>query len=148
MPSSTMEEEEQWKLPKDVPLPAQLAAVTEREIPYVDKKTGESKVFVKWEWEFDITEGEHAGLKAWGDTDPKLTNHPDNRVRQWAETLRGNPFDMGEGLETDDLLGLPCLIVVDNTVYTKKDGTASYLTPVTDVFPADGGFAQSDEPPF
>ena len=147
MPNTTMEEEQQWKLPKETPLPAQLTAVVEREIPFKDKKTGEDRIFTKWEWEFAIIEGEFAGLSAWGDTDPKLTNHPDNKVRQWAETLRGRPFEMGEGLDTDDLLGLPCLIVVDNTTYTKKDGTVSYLTPVVDVFPTDG-FVQDVEPPF
>jgi len=147
MPSSTMEEEQQWKLPKDTALPAQLVAVTEREIPYTDKKTGEAKVFSKWEWEFDIVEGEYAGLESLGDTEDRLTNHPDNKVRQWAETLRGSEFEIGEGLNTDDLLGLPCLLVVDNTTYTNKDGKTSYLTPITDLFPSDA-IPQSDEPPF
>ena len=144
MPKDTMSEEKQWKLPAETPLSAQLTAVVEREIPYTDKKTGKPATFVKWEWEFGITEGEYAGLSAWGDTEDRLTNHPDNKVRQWAETLRGREFDMGEGLDTDDLLGLPCTIVVDNTTYTKKDGTDSYLCPVVDVFPADQGV----EPPF
>ena len=147
MPSSTMTEEQQWKLPKDVPLQAQLLSVTEKEIKWKDKNTGADKSRVKWEWEFDIVEGEYAGLKAWGETEDRLTNHPDNLVRQWAETLRGAPFEMGEGIDTDDLLGLPCVIVVDNTTYVNKEGKTSYLTPVTDVFPADG-FVQSDEPPF
>lgn len=144
MPKQTMKEEQQWKLPKETPLPAQLTAVVEREIPYKDKKTGADATFTKWEWEFGITEGEYAGLSAWGDTEDRLTNHPDNKVRQWAETIRGAEFDMGEGLDTDDLLGLPCTILVDNTEYTKKDGTTSYLCPVVDVYPAEQGI----EPPF
>jgi hypothetical protein len=147
MPSSTMEEEAQWKLPKDTPLQAQLLSVSVKTINWKDKKTGDDRSKDLWEWEFDIVEGEYAGLKAWGETEDRLTNHPDNKVRQWAETLRGAPFDMGEGLNTDDLLGLPCVVVVDNTTYEKKDGGTSYLTPITDVFPADG-FVQSDEPPF
>lgn len=144
MPSTEMKEEEKWKLPAETLLPATLVAVVEREIPYTDKKTGKDATFTKWEWEFAINEGEYAGLSAWGDTEDRLTNHPDNKVRQWAETLRGSAFDMGEGLDTDDLLGLPCQITVDNTEYTKKDGTTSYLCPVLDVFPAD----VDDEPPF
>ena len=147
MPSTTMQEEEKWKLPTDTLFPATLVAVREREIPYKSKKTGEDAVFTKWEWEFAITEGPYAGLSAWGDTEDRLTNHPDNKVRQWAETLRGREFELGEGLDTDDLLGLPCQITVENTTYEKKDGTTSYLTPVLDVFPADAG-VQDDEPPF
>lgn len=145
MPNTTMQEEEKWKLPADTLFPATLTAVTEVEIPYTDKKTGAPATFTKWQWEFSITEGEYAGLRAWGDTEDRLTNHPENKVRQWAETLRGAPYDIGEGLDTDDLLGLPCLVTVTNETYDKKDGTTGYKSPVADVFPADG---QADEPPF
>lgn len=145
MPSSTMEHEDEWKLPKETPFPAILSSVTEKSYPY--KKDGKDEVFVKWEWEFQITDGEFAGLRAWGETEPKLTNHAGNKVRQWAETLRGAEFEMGEGLDTDDLLSLPCVITVDNLKELKK-GTADtyyYKSPVCDVFPAD---SLGDEPPF
>lgn len=153
MPKSTMEEEAQWKLPLDTPLPAALVKVSTRTIDYTDKKTNKPASFDKWEWEFAITEGEYAGLSAWGDTEDKLTTHPDNKVRQWAETLRGKEFELGEGLDTDDLLGLECVITVDNTIYTKKDGTLSYLCPVSDVFPKDAlagadPWQPTQEPPF
>lgn len=144
MPSSTMTHEDQWKLPKDVPLPATLVSVSEKEIPYTNKD-GKPDKFVKWEWEFQISDGDYAGLKAWGDTEPRLTNREDNKVRQWAEAIRQAPFEMGEGLDTDDLLGLPCTIVVDNTTYTKKGSTeTSYLCPVTSVIESGVGL----EPPF
>lgn len=147
MPSSTMEHEDEWKLPKDVPLPAMLASVKEESYPYTNKK-GEPATFTKWVWEFQITDGDYAGLRAWGDTAPKLTNHPDNKVRQWAETLRGSEFELGEGLDTDDLLGLPCIITVENIKEEKKGspGEFFYKTPVADVFPIDA--YQPDEPPF
>lgn len=147
MPSSTMEHEDQWKLPEDVPLPAELSSVKEESFPYKDKN-GKDQTFTKWTWEFQITDGEFAGLRAWGDTEPKLTNHPDNKVRQWAETLRGAEFEMGEGLDTDDLIGLPCIITVANVKEEKKNspGEYWYRTPVKDVFPVD---ATADaEPPF
>lgn len=146
MPKAIVTEQEKWKLPKDVPLPAQLTSVTEKEIPYKNKRTGADEVLTKWEWEFAITEGEYAGLSAWGESKPVITTG--NKVAQWAETLRGTPFDIGEGLDTDDLLGLPCLLVVDNTEYTKKDGETAYLTPITDIFPAGDDSAFSVDPPF
>lgn len=151
MPKGTMEHEDEWKLPKEVPLPAELVSVKEESFPYKIKtgpNAGDDAVFTKWQWEFRITDGEYAGLRAWGDTEPKLTNHQANKVRQWAETLRGAEFEMGEGLDTDDLLGLPCVITVDNTKEEKKGsaGEFYYKTPILDVFPADslGDF----EPPF
>lgn len=151
MPKSTMREEAEWKLPVETPFPAVLVKVAERVIPYKDKNTGEDKTFTKWEWEFSISEGEYAGLSAWGDTEDRITTHVDNKARQWSESLTGKVYEIGEGLDTDDLLGLKCLITVENTIYTKKDGTKSYLCPVADVFPPDAlGAAgvQSEQPPF
>lgn len=148
MPTSTMEHEDEWKLPKDVPLPAVLGSVKEESFPYKDRD-GKDATFTKWVWEFAITEGEYAGLHAWGDTEPRLTNHAGNKVRQWAETLTGHKYELGEGINTDDLIGLPCIISVDNTKELKK-GTKDeywYRTPIADVFPADA-YYQPDEPPF
>lgn len=147
MPKTTMEEEAQWKLPAETPLPAVLVKVTTKTIEFTNKKTQKPDSFDKWEWEFAITEGEYAGLSAWGDTEDRLTSHPDNKVRQWAETLRGKEFDLGEGLDTDDLLGLACLITVDNKTHEKKDGSKSYYCPVADVYPSDA-LPQDEEPPF
>lgn len=146
MPKSEMTNEEKWKLPKETLLPAVLKSVDEQTIKFVNKKTGKDDSFTKWTWEFEVIEGQYEGLRAWGDTEPRLTNHPENKVRQWGETLRGAEFEMGEGLDTDDLLGLTCCITVDNTEYEKKDGTVSYLCPVLDVFPPDA--LADNEPPF
>lgn len=143
MPKATMKEEAQWKLPANTPLEAKLLSVKERVIDFRNR-AGEDDTFTKWEWEFEIVSGEYGGLRAWGDTDPKLTTHPDNLVRQWGEALRGRPFKLEEGIDTDDLLGLPCVIVVGNTTYTKKDGTTSYLTPVQEVYPP--GTVPSSDP--
>lgn len=145
MPNSTMTDEEKFKLPAETLLPAVLKSVEEKTIPFVNKQ-GKDDSFTKWTWEFEVIDGQYEGLRAWGDTEPRLTNHPDNKVRQWAETLRGAEFEMGEGLDTDDLLGLTCCITVDNKEHTKKDGTKSYLCPVADVFPPDA--INENEPPF
>lgn len=140
-----MEHEDQYKLPKETPLPAVLSKVEEKSYDYV--KDGEERTFTKWVWEFDITEGEYAGLRAWGETEPKITNREDNKARQWAETLRGAPFEMGEGFDTDDVLQLPCIVVVDNVKEPKKgsSGEFYYKTPVVDVLPREDG---DWEPPF
>lgn len=146
MPESTMSHEDQWKLPKEVLLPAALKSVEEKTIPFFNSRTNADDSFTKWTWEFEIIDGEYMGLHAWGDTDPRLTNHPDNKVRQWAETLRGREFELGEGLNTDDLLGLTCCITVDNIEHKKKDGSTAYMCPVLDVFPPDALI--DSEPPF
>lgn len=145
MPRSTMTHEDQYKLPKETLLPAALKSVTEETIPYVDKN-GKDQVFTKWTWEFEIIDGEYMGLHAWGESEPRLTNHPDNKVRQWGETLTGTEFDIGDGIDTDDLLGLTCCVVVDNVEHKKKNGDISYLCPVIDVLSYDS-YADA-KPPF
>ena len=140
MPKTTVEEQEKWKLPKEEPLPAQLKSVTEKTITPRDTTKAP---FTKWVWEFDITDGEYAGLRAWGETEDRMTNHPNNRVRQWAETLLGTSFDLGDDLDTDDLLGLQCSIVVAHEERTKANGEPFYGTPVVEVFPW-----EDTEPPF
>lgn len=144
MPGATMEHEDPWKLPDDDLLPATLNKVEEktRTIRSGDRKGEE---FTKWEWEFSIRDGQYAGLKAWGETEDKLTNLPGNRVRQWAEALRNAPFQLGEGFNTDDIIGLDCYLQVQHEEYARSDGTTGYKEPVINVFPAD---VSQIEPPF
>lgn len=147
MPKTTMVNEEAYALPMGVPFPAELQSVTERTIEYTRKKDGNGKKagdkdsFVKWVWEFKITEGEYAGMTARGETEDRLTNREDNLVRQWSETLLNTTIEVGQGLDTDTLIGLPCVITVRHEEpRPKKDGSGNwYDCPVDDVFPASGG---------
>lgn len=161
MPQSTMVHEDAYPLPEDTPFPAVLRSVKADETKFQYKahhksvkegkrQVGEEGTISRWRWEFEITDGDYAGLRAWGDTEDRLTNREDNRVRQWAETLQGSVFEMGDGLNTDDLIGLPCIITVKHEEpRPKADGTNFYPCPVQDVFPAgslDSSYSQ--EPPF
>lgn len=146
MPKATMKDQDEYPLPENTPFPAILESVSTRTIRYKDKETHEDKSFDKWEWVFQITEGEYAGLKAYGETEDRLTNHPDNKVRQWAETLLDFQFDVGYDLDTDHLIGLPCVVTVSNDPpREKRDGGKFYPCPVRDVFPEG---TTGTEPPF
>lgn len=144
MPKAQMEDAPKWRLPAETVFPAQLQSVTVRTIKF--QKNGEDRSFDKWVWEFMITEGEFSPLKAIGETDAALTNHPNNKVRPWAEALRGAEFQLGEDLDTDDLIGLPCLIEVANTEEVGRGGEIFYKCPVTAVYPVDA--LVGSEPPF
>ena len=134
MPSSTMTEQSEYAFPEDLLMPAILEEVEVRTINYT--RDGKEKSFDKWRWTFQIVEGDYAGLKLYGETEDRLTTHPDNKVRQWAEVLRGVAFEVGEGLDTDDLLGLPCVVTaLHEDPRPKKDGTMFYGCMVKDVFP-------------
>ena len=145
MPKSTMEHEDEYKLPENEMLPSILTSVEEKSYPYT--RDGEQLTFTKWVWEFNIVDGEYAGLRAWGETPPRITNREDNKVRQWAHALTGVDYEIGMGLDTDDLLGLPCLIRVDHVKEAKKGSSGEFYfkTPVIDVYPPE---AAQIEPPF
>lgn len=158
MPRATVEEEQTYALPEDTAFPARLNAVTVRTVEYDKKdghgnKTGERGSFEKWKWEFEITEGEYAPLKAWGETEAKVTAGDDDVPRAWGGVLRNKTYQFGEDFDTDDLVGLPCIITVQHDPpRPRKNGGFFYDCPVEQVFPADAfGPAvgqNSDEPPF
>lgn len=151
MPKARVIEESEYPLPKETPLPARLDKVTENERTFQYKphhaavkngkaKVGETGSFVKWSWEFKVTDGDYAGYVAYGDTDAKVTNRADDKVRQWAETLLGRELGVGEELDTDLLVGLPCTVTVRHEdPVPRRDGSGNfYPCPVDEVFPADG----------
>lgn len=151
MPKATVVEESEYPLPSEVMFPARLEKVEliERTFEYKPHhaavkagraKVGETGSFSKWSWEFKITDGDYANLHAYGDTDAKVTNRADDTVRQWAETLLGRELGVGEELDTDLLIGLPCVLTVrhDDPI-PRRDGTGNYYPcPVDEVFPAGG----------
>lgn len=158
MPSSTMRVQDEYPLPEDVLLPAKLVQVEERVYEFVYKahhrrvqdnsvSVGDKGEVRKWTWRFQIVDGDYAGLNAWGETESYLSSHPDNKVRQWGEALRGSPFQVGETLQTDDLLGLSCMITVrHDEPRPRRDGAGNfYPCPVDSVFPPS---VADDLPPF
>lgn len=145
MPQSKVVHEDLYKLPKDTPFPGVLNSVVEKTIPYTDRD-GKPASFTKWVWEFEVTDGEYMGLRAWADTEPRITDKEGDLGRAFVETLRGKPVELGEGVDTDDYLGLPCVFTVDNKPYEKKNGEISYTCPVQDIYPADA--MPPHDPPF
>ena len=151
MPKATMREEALYALPAGEYFPAELNSVSEREIKFFKKDkngvtTNEESSFTKWVWEFRITGGDYAGMRAWGDTEDRITNREDNKVRQWAEALLNAEIQIGDEFDTDAVIGLPCMISVRHQEHTKKDGTKSYFCPVDEVLPVAGDL--DDSPPF
>lgn len=142
-----MTEQSEYRLPDNTYFPAVLESVSVRTVSYTSKRDGKEQSFDKWEWEFKITDGDYAGMVAYGETEDRLTTREDNKVRYWAEALRGVPFELGEGLDTDDLIGLPCTITVEHgEPREKRDGGMFYPCPVHQVWPE--GTKDPDEAPF
>lgn len=152
MPIATKREESEYKLPDDTYFPGKLISVEEVSFDYFKKKDGvktsEQAVFTKWEWKFEITEGEYAGEVAKGNSPAEYTTREDNRVRQWGEVLLGRELEIGEEFDTDSVLELPCMFSVRHLEPKEKNDGSGYWYnyEVDEVLPRSGGL--TEPPPF
>ncbi len=65
-------------------------------------------------WKFEVTEkGTWEGYKINGSTSLKFTIDPPSKFYEWSVELLGRTFDVGESVETDDLIGLACRIEIE-----------------------------------
>lgn len=65
-------------------------------------------------WKFEILEPQWEGYKVNGSTSLKFTIDPPSKFYEWAVQLLGRTFELGESVDTDDLIGLPCRIEIEH----------------------------------
>lgn len=142
-----MKEDTLYPLPQDVMLPVKLMKVEVRTIDFTYKKgpkVGEQGSFDLWKWEFEIIDGEYAGLHCWGETEAEINNLPEAKgraklARPWIETLIGRQLQIGEDFDTDNILGLTAsATLVHEEPRQKADGGYYYGCPVDELFPTSG----------
>ena len=80
------------------------------------------------------------GQNIWGGVPFRLTDHPDNRLKQWVEALLGIEITEGFELDTDMLHGRTCRAIVEN--YPRKAG--GYSHKVGALLPSGASVAQPD----
>jgi len=146
---STVVEASNYPIPEDTLVGLKLESVTYIEFPFIYKqgtKMGQSGTFRKWEWEFVIPEGDYAGLNVRGNTEPRITSNDQASgdlalARPWVEALLGRALDLGEEVDTDDLIGLPAQGTVRHLdPRAKKDGEGFWFNVELDeLFPAGMG---------
>jgi len=156
MPKSEMKIESEYMIPEETPVPARLDAVEVKAFQSKDRDTGALKfdrngdpeMYDKWDWTFYVNDGPYAGVRINRLTEPYISMHQNNLVRHFAETLTGKVWREGEGLDTDDLIGLRCLLTVKHRPpVPKKDGSGmGFYMNIADIFPADA--LGDDKPPF
>ncbi len=100
----------------------------------------------KLKWTVVITDpGPWQGKELFGDTSTNFTVHPNCKAYNWAKALTGKSYDNGEELDTDDLLGLPCRVMIGH----KKDKGGTTWMRVREVLPSRGAASQAPvENPF
>jgi hypothetical protein len=130
-------------------LDATVVTVELREKPFIDERTGEK--VKKFEFKFRVEGGDHDGQFIWGETATRLTDHPDNRLRNWAEALLGQRLPPLAKFNTDDLQDRSCRIIVGKEVKNRGQGekTRNFVREVHPTRENAVRLAQSDsEEPF
>ena len=147
----TCEDAPDLTLPENKIFRAQLKEMKVHTFTWTDQRAQppaevESQI-LQWWWEVQSSD-EFNGRKVKGESDVKLSNHPRNRFRGWAEVLLARDIPEGMVVDTDDLVGLTADITVKHRA-DKKDPSKKYEE-VDDVMSVggDGGTGWGNEPPF
>lgn len=149
MPKATVREESEYQFPTDTLFTGRLLSVKEKKVDFTykahhaavkngRKEVGEKGELVKWVWAFQIlNDGEFYGKDVELETEPGITTRADDQGRQIYETLLGREVEIGEDVDTDTILGLPCqFTVAHDEPRTRSDGKGLYYgCSVADVFP-------------
>jgi hypothetical protein len=113
-------------------LNAKVASVELKEKPFVDDKTGEK--VKKFEFKFKINDpgGDHDDRFIWGETSTRVTDHPENRLRNWAEALLGQRLPPHYKFNTDDLQDRDCRVIVgkETKIRTQGEKTRNFVREV------------------
>ena len=104
------EDREFTLIPDDTMHPAELVKISEKEWPDRDDPSKKNK---RLEFEFKITDGEFKNRRVWGSTPANLVGGDRCKLLQWAQELMGGvTLAVGDSLDTDDLIGARCRIII------------------------------------
>lgn len=140
------EDQPDLTLPEETIFRGKVQEIKERTFEFTNKQ-GEKETGAKLVFWFVVEKAPDealVGRKVKLETDKRLTNHPNNKLRIVASALLGREIGVGSRLSTDDLEGLPCEFTVKH-VPDRKD-PAKKWEEVDEVIPVN--FSMDDEPPF
>lgn len=142
MPTATVTDAE--VLPEDTLFRGALVKCEPVTRSWDDKFTGQRQSKEKWIWTFQVTDGEHTGKFAKGETFP--TMRQGSLPFQWITALAGREPGPKEEINTDHYLGTACTFEVTQRSFTGKKGDQVTVAEVSNVYPAN--LTGSGEPPF
>lgn len=67
---------------------------------------------LRWSFVVSLPGSNWDGKEVTGESSTNFTNHPNCKAMNWAMALTGKEFENGEVLNTDDLQGLPCKVLI------------------------------------
>lgn len=86
----------------------------------------------KLNWFFTVVEqGDWYGKTLRGQTSQVFVVHPNCKAYNWAVAISGKRYAEGEELDTDDILGMPCQVIIKH----REGGDDRVWMDVRDVLP-------------
>jgi hypothetical protein len=156
MPRSTVTDApDLYPLPEQTVFDGQLLSCEQVDVPFTYKrgdKAGQQGHFSKWEWTFAVTTPGYDDLEVKIGTEPRITDASESDFLPLAkpvvEALLGRAIAVGEEVDTDDLLALPCRFTVRHEPpRARKQGDGFwYNVAVDEVFAAGDTNAASSRP--
>lgn len=95
-------------IPPNTVVDARLAAVDEHSFD----NQGEMIHKFRWNFVVSLQNSDWDGKEIRGETSTNFTNHPNCKAMNWAMALTGREFENGEELDTDEMIGLPCKVLI------------------------------------
>jgi len=145
MPKGTVREDDPYPIPTDTLVPVVLTAVSEVNVPFTYKqgpKAGTAGSFTKWEWDCRVIDGEYTGVEVRGSTEAKFTNasHASGFLalaKPFAEAFMGRETEVGEEVDTDQLIGLVAQATVRHLEpRPRRDGDGFWFNiEIDEIFP-------------
>jgi hypothetical protein len=114
-------------------------------------KQGQYGEYILSNWKFNVTgvpatlPSEFVGSPIWGSCTFKLTDHPDNKLKQWTEALLGIAISEGFELDTDNLVGREARGIVGHYEKTKAGQEGRKGQSITALLPLVSGSGQTIE---
>lgn len=148
MPKSTVTErtlDDLYPLPQGEVFDGQLIKCEQVSVPFTYKsgdRKGQQGSFDKWEWTLVVMAPDSfAGTEVRGSTEPRITDAADSEflplARPYVEAFLARALQVGEEIDTDDLIGLWCKFSVRHQEpRARKNGDGFwYNVEVDEVFP-------------
>lgn len=138
MPVMQAEESSFEMIPEGTIIGAKVSEIEQKTLDFGDRLN----------WKFEIIEsGQFEGYRINGSTSMKFTIDPPSKFYEWATQILGRTFEVGEAVDTDDLIGLPCRIEIEHKA-DKDDPERMWMRVATVIAPRDGGTPKTAEDVF
>jgi hypothetical protein len=109
------------------------------------QRTGKSYTRLNWTFAVQAPGEEYDGQYVYGDTFATLSTREDCELRNWSQAIMNIEMPPGFDLETDDLVGMQCRLLLGARDYTDKKNQERTVNFVQDVFPSDSELSYASE---